>query len=166
MGYGIIYTLHWRYGLVCLNACSGTCSMGVGRWLVCLCAASFWHTPMVFYMTLQSSPSTSLAGPPSGSAPSSTCIPVFVFPAAREAINRADSSASMERCWVHVSKGFNRSRTLAMEADKRTLVERHVADDGALLLVCREHAGVPQTSKQQLEKMTVGKLRRLVVRTC
>ena len=41
-----------------------------------------------------------------------------------------------------------------------------VADSGTSLLVRREHAGVPQTSKQQLEEMTVGKLRRSVVRTC
>ena len=127
---------------------------------------SISNTPMVFYMTLQSSPSTSLAGPLSGPASPSACIPRFVFPAAREAINRADSSASMERCRIHVSKGFNRSRTHAMEAGRRTLVRSLLAAGVTSLLVRREHAGVPQTSKQQLEEMTVGKLRRSVVRTC
>jgi hypothetical protein len=158
MGYGIthfaleLWLLCEREMLACLPTCYAMLFL--------------WHTPVVFYMTLQSSPSTSLAGPPSGPAPSSTCILKFVFPAAREAINRADSSASMERYRVHVSKGFNRSRTQAMEAGKRALVESHFADDRASLLVRREHASVPQTSKQQLEEMTVGKLRRSVVRTC
>jgi hypothetical protein len=40
------------------------------------------------------------------------------------------------------------------------------AVDGTSLLVRREHAGVAQTSKQQLKEMTVRKLRRSVVRKC
>ena len=53
-----------------------------------------------------------------------------------------------------------------MEAGRRTLVRSLLAAGVTSLLVRREHAGVPQTSKQQLEEMTVGKLRRSVVRTC
>jgi hypothetical protein len=69
------------------------------------------HAPKVFYMTLQSSPITSLAGPSSGPAPCSTCIPKLMFPAARESISRAESSASMERCKSLTSAMFEGSKT-------------------------------------------------------
>jgi len=92
---------------VCDNGlvCSSSPRMSSRSLLATFCyrdiSMSIIISVMISYITLHSSPKTSLATSSSGPSPSSACTPRPLFPgctpAAREAISRAESCASIER---------------------------------------------------------------------
>jgi hypothetical protein len=132
------------------------------------CASQCFPHDTVFYMTLQSSPRTSLTGPSSGPSPPWTCTPrpllLCCSPAARDAISRAESCASIERYEINrVSSSLSaatKERTRPVGSGKQTaLVKRDSCHRMAkLLLFCWEQVDIPQTSEQELEKVPMREL--------